>query len=194
MAYTTLVSGTTITASWANASVRDQVVTPFTTEVARASAISAPVEGMLAPITASDYISYYNGAAWICITPQSASVTTNESRANSAFGALTTPGPAVTLYTGTTALVTVSCAIVPAGTTDIGIMGYAISGATTLASADATGAQASAGVASQRVGASCTAKVTGLTAGSNTFTAQYRTTAAGSVSFLNRYITVVALS
>jgi hypothetical protein len=46
MPYTTLVPGTTITASWANANVRDQVVTPFATAATRASAVTSPVTGM----------------------------------------------------------------------------------------------------------------------------------------------------
>jgi hypothetical protein len=44
--YTTNVAGTTITAGWGNANVRDQVVTPFATAAARTSAISSPVDGM----------------------------------------------------------------------------------------------------------------------------------------------------
>lgn len=47
MPYTTLVSGTTITAAWANANVRDQTVTPFASWAARDSAISSPVAGMV---------------------------------------------------------------------------------------------------------------------------------------------------
>lgn len=64
MGYTTVVAGTTITASWANANVRDQVVTPFATTSARTSAITAPIEGMVAPITGDDQISVYDGATW----------------------------------------------------------------------------------------------------------------------------------
>jgi hypothetical protein len=47
MPYSTVVSGTTITAAWGNANVRDQVVTPFATAAARTSAITSPVLGML---------------------------------------------------------------------------------------------------------------------------------------------------
>jgi hypothetical protein len=62
--YSTLVAGTTITASWANANVRDQVVTPFATTAARDSAITSPVNGMLASITDDDTFTVYNGSAW----------------------------------------------------------------------------------------------------------------------------------
>lgn len=65
MAYTTLVAGTTITASWANASVRDQVVSPFASSSARTSAITVPVDGMVSTLTDSDSMWQYTGAAWI---------------------------------------------------------------------------------------------------------------------------------
>jgi uncharacterized protein (DUF427 family) len=54
MPYTTSVAGTTITASWANANVRDQVVTPFASTSALASAITAPVVGMATYISSND--------------------------------------------------------------------------------------------------------------------------------------------
>lgn len=59
MPYTTLVAGTTITASWANASVRDQVVTPFASSAARTSAVSTPVRGMLSVLTNTDTFEAY---------------------------------------------------------------------------------------------------------------------------------------
>lgn len=64
MPYSTLVSGTTITASWANANVRDQVITPFASAAARASAITSPVEGMATYQTDTDTLDLYDGAAW----------------------------------------------------------------------------------------------------------------------------------
>lgn len=65
MPYTTLVAGTTITASWANANVRDQTIVPFATTAARDSAITSPVQGMVAAITDDDMLTVYNGSAWI---------------------------------------------------------------------------------------------------------------------------------
>jgi hypothetical protein len=67
MPYETIVAGNTITAAWANASVRDQVVTPFATSAARDSAITAPVEGMVAYLADTDAICVYNGSAWLTI-------------------------------------------------------------------------------------------------------------------------------
>lgn len=65
MPYTTLVPGTTITSAWANASVRDQVVTPFATAAARTSAISSPVTGMLSYRTDGVVFEGYDGVAWV---------------------------------------------------------------------------------------------------------------------------------
>ena len=92
MAYTTSVAGTTITAAWANANVRDQGVTPFATTAAQASAISAPVSGMLGSITNFKQLSYYNGSAWTFVRPASFSA---------AGGGATTSG---TTITGATSL------------------------------------------------------------------------------------------
>jgi len=54
MAYTTIVTGTSISSSWANADVRDQVVTPFASVAARSSAITSPVTGMVSTLTTND--------------------------------------------------------------------------------------------------------------------------------------------
>lgn len=64
MPYTTVVAGTVITASWGNANVRDQVVTPFATAAARAAAVSAPVEGMVSWLSDYDDGWAYTGAAY----------------------------------------------------------------------------------------------------------------------------------
>jgi hypothetical protein len=65
MAYTTIVSGTNITSSWANASVRDQVVSPFGSTAARAAAITGPLAGMVSTLTtnaATEGVEVYNSA------------------------------------------------------------------------------------------------------------------------------------
>jgi hypothetical protein len=65
MPYTTSVAGTTITASWANANVRDQAVTPFASTTARDSAITAPVAGMVCVTTDTSTVWTYSGTAWV---------------------------------------------------------------------------------------------------------------------------------
>lgn len=65
MAYTTIVSGTNITSSWANASVRDQVVSPFGSTDARTAAITSPIAGMVSTLTtnaATEGVEVYNSA------------------------------------------------------------------------------------------------------------------------------------
>lgn len=63
MPYTTVVPGTAITASWANANVRDQVITPFASESARDSAITSPIEGMSTYI-GSDTTMWLHDSLW----------------------------------------------------------------------------------------------------------------------------------
>lgn len=68
MPYTTNVAGTTITAAWGNANVRDQVVTPFATAAARTSAITSPIQGMLshrADLGSTGNLERYSGSAWV---------------------------------------------------------------------------------------------------------------------------------
>lgn len=65
MPYTTVVAGTTITASWANANIRDQVVTPFASAAARTSAISSPVAGMFSYRSDGPIFEGYDGAGHV---------------------------------------------------------------------------------------------------------------------------------
>lgn len=85
MPYTTLVAGTTITASWANASVRDQTVTPHASAAARTSAVSAPVTGMLTYRTDGNRFEGYDGAGYVHVPyVVTAYKTSNETVNNSA--------------------------------------------------------------------------------------------------------------
>lgn len=74
MGYVTLVAGTAITSSWANANVRDQSVTPFADSAARSAAISTPVEGMVAYLRDVNRFDFYNGSAWQPVIGASAKV------------------------------------------------------------------------------------------------------------------------
>lgn len=65
--YTTVVPGTTITASWGNANVRDQVVTPFASASARTSAITSPVEGMFSYRSDDKVAEMYDGSTYVPI-------------------------------------------------------------------------------------------------------------------------------
>lgn len=65
MPYTTNVPGTTITAAYGNANIRDQVVTPFAGTAARTSAVASPVDGMVSYLSDSPKrLEIYDGSTW----------------------------------------------------------------------------------------------------------------------------------
>ena len=60
------VDGTTITSAWGT-TVREQIVTPFSTTGTRSSEIGSPISGQVSTLTAGDAtngIYVYNGTAW----------------------------------------------------------------------------------------------------------------------------------
>lgn len=123
--------------------------------------------------------------------PQSADVATGQSTTSTSYVDLTTAGPAVTetLVTGQKVLVTVSCrADNSAGTsTSASNMSFAVSGASTLAAADANAAEIT-GIC----GAGTTTRVSLFTAqatGSTVFTAKYRVINTGTSTWWDRRIT-----
>jgi hypothetical protein len=131
---------------------------------------------------------------WQLITGQAAMggnvVATGESSAATAYGNLTTTGPTVTLVTGTAVKVTLT-ALITNGSASNNFMGFAVSGATTLAASDNTALEAwqnGAGVGQQAT-ASAVFYLATLTAGSNTFTAKYRCSA-GTGGWQNRNLIV----
>lgn len=135
----------------------------------------------------------YNGSAWVTITPKAAVTVGTETRTNSAYGNLSggATGPTVSIQTGTRALVTLAGNINNSGGTAAVWMAFAISGATTVAASDNLSLAMVGGVGAQQQ-AGTTLLITGLTAGINTFTAQYRA-ATGTITAALRHITVVGL-
>lgn len=121
---------------------------------------------------------------------KSAAVLTSETTTGTTFTDLTTPGPAVTVDTGPSALVIVHGSMENTGTGS-SRMGYDVSGATTIAAADNRGVGVF-GVAGVGAIHSGVAWHTDLTPGSNTFTAKYRVSA-GTGTFLSRRIVVVPM-
>lgn len=63
--YSTVVAGTTITSSWGNTYVRDQVVSQFASASARDSAITSPVAGMVCYTADTDSLWRYSGTKWL---------------------------------------------------------------------------------------------------------------------------------
>jgi hypothetical protein len=121
-------------------------------------------------------------------------VTTQESTTSSSYTDLTT-SQAVTLTTGTKALVALSCRTLNGSTASINMgISFAVSGATTVTAADQYGTLQFYGAATNaQFAVSSAVVITGLTAGSNTFTMKFKSNGSNSAFFENRNISVVDL-
>jgi hypothetical protein len=118
----------------------------------------------------------------------SANVSTSESTTSTSYTDLTTAGPAVTITTGTKALVIVSARL-EVNTGASSYASYAVSGATTIAASDNVAVEAG----TITTGMSRASRLTTLTAGSNTFTMKYRTSPTRTGTFESREIIVIDL-
>lgn len=185
--------GDVLTASDVNGYLMDQSVMVFAGTAARASAIPTPSAGMVAYSTATS-LQVYDGSAWTAVTPTSSLVagnfvSTSQTTASTSYVDLATTS-SVTVTTGTSALVTVSCnAQNLTGGASV-YMSFAISGATTTAASD-TYATWYRNSTNYQTALSNTFLVT-LTAGSNTFTTKFRVDA-GTGIFLSRNISVITI-
>jgi hypothetical protein len=122
-------------------------------------------------------------------------VATSQTTSSTSYTDLATTGPTVTLTTGTSALVLLTCSMTNAGGANSvsTSMGFAVSGATTIAAADTARLFVNTvGANGQALQASVLYQVT-LTAGSNTFTAKYKAGAAQTVTFSDRVLAVITL-
>jgi hypothetical protein len=120
--------------------------------------------------------------------PASGGVATSQTTTTTSYTDLATIGPAVTLLTGTAALVIVTAEVDTTGAGVTPRMGFAISGASTVAATDLWGIKVDAGAAAL-LQLSFAVLVQNLTPGTNIFTAKYRV-GSGTGTFLNRGITV----
>lgn len=123
--------------------------------------------------------------------PTTASVITNESTTSTTFAALTTPGPAVTVTTGTQAIVLISAQGANNTVSAAAYSSFAVSGATTTAASDDFAIYTVSSISNDAQGVS-KAEFVSLTAGSNTFTMQYRASS-GTAQYRRRKITVIPL-
>ncbi len=119
----------------------------------------------------------------------SVSVSTSETTASTSYTDLATAGPAVTLTTDTKVMVSVSCNLSNGTLGGISHMGYAITGATSVAAGDVNALSFESDPANQVIRSSTVRMKEGLTAGSNTFTSKYRVSA-GTGTFAGRLISV----
>jgi len=183
MAYSTpltAVSGTALTAAQWNASVRDNMlVTP---------AALATTAGSLFVATGANAIAQRTPTA--AHTAGACTATTTATYGAPATGAA---GPAVTVTTGTQAIVAIAALMQGAGAN----MSYAVSGATTIAATDAWSIQVRPAAGGQNFRYSQvylhTAATTPLTPGSNTFTCQYTTPTGPTGTFAERHLLVIPL-
>jgi hypothetical protein len=162
----------------------------FTNEAARDAAITAPVEGNRAYLTAptvpaatgsvtsipTGVETVYNGSVWVCMTEvASTSVTNTNFSLTSSFAAGWTSGSgdttlnSVTLVTGTTALVNLGLiADNASGTTPI-LLGLSVTGASSISATYTYSVAGSVFATPNFGGCNGAVIVTGLTAGTNTF-------------------------
>ena len=121
-----------------------------------------------------------------------ATVATSQQTTSSTFTDLATSGPAVTLTTGTKALVIVSSLLKNTSNSYASAMSYAVTGASSVSASETNSLYNVVGSGSFRASA---ASIVTLTAGSNTFTAKYSRTAenVGTAQFQDRNIIVVDL-
>lgn len=121
-----------------------------------------------------------------------ANVNTTETTASTSFTNLATSGPAVTLTTGTTVIVILGAGLFNSTGGQNSQMGVAVSGASTVAAASNEALVYESSAANDLAQVSYAFQLSGLTAGSNTFTAQYQV-GGGTGSFLRRRIIVLPI-
>lgn len=151
-------------------------------------------EGQFCYLEASNLLQVYNGVHWVNQQAQGATVLTSQTTSSGTLGDLATVGPSVTIDTGTSALVSVSCfAFNTVGAGNTAFMCPAVSGSSTIAASTDKGTRTTFWTGNASVTMSAFFLFTGLTAGSNTFTAKYSTDGS-TISFGNRYIVVIPLT
>jgi hypothetical protein len=201
LGFKTFTTGEVLSAGDTNGYLMQGVLV-FASAAARDAAITSPQEGQACYLKDTDAVMTYSGSAWVAVggtvsfNTGTNYVATSQSTTSTTYVGLTT-AQAVTVTTGTKALVSISATFENAAGVNVGArMSFAISGATTVAAAD----QFSTGIAllasaggNYQVKNGGTFLVTGLTAGSNVFTAQFRKGAGDTPGFAERTINVVNL-
>lgn len=172
----TAVAGATFTAAAFNQYVRDNL---NETAPAKASAASQL------------FVSTGPNAIAVRV-PTTASVATEESTTTQSYTDLNTPGPTVTVTTGTIAIVAFAAGMKVAATDNSSWVSAYVSGASTVAASDAWSIQADGITAGNYVRYGMVRAFTGLTPGVNTFGLQYKAGASNS-SYRFREITVIPL-
>ena len=124
--------------------------------------------------------------------PISGVVATSETTTSTSYADLATVGPSATVTvssSGQKALVTLTARLSNTNANRQCFVAFAVTGATIVAASDAQAVLETTPVANRPVQMSATYLVTGLTSGSNTFTAKYRASN-NTCTFVNRNIIV----
>lgn len=172
----TAVQNATWTAAEFNAHVRDNLL-----------------ETMAGKATTGSRIMISTGANAIAErAPTSATVATAETTASPTYAALATPGPSVTVTTGTSAIVIFTAQHDNSTSTAQNWTAIDVSGATTIAASDEISILTDGLAAGDDARFQKSYMFTTLNAGSNTFTLQYRCSAA-TATFSNRHLLVIPL-
>ena len=189
--------GQVLTADQQNQSARTGVPV-FATTVERDAAFGGAgektlAEGQLCYLEDTNKVQYYDGAAWETVGPgQQISadyIATSQATTSTSYTDLATVGPAVTITTGTSAYVKIQTL----GANTVAnrqFMSFAVSGATTIA---ASSTYEIAPTLTTISPLTLEFVVTGLTAGSNTFTAKYKSLDGNSIAFAKRLIKVTTV-
>lgn len=119
-------------------------------------------------------------------------ITTSQTTTSSAFTDLATPGPTVTVTTGTKALVFASCQMSNSQSNSVTQMSVAVSGSTTIAASQSDDLYNDGLGAGNANRGTVAILFDTLNAGSNTFKMQYRVNA-GTGTFYDRTLIVMAL-
>ncbi len=147
-------------------------------------------EGQFAYLEDTNATQYYTGSTWTTLgqTISAATVTTSQSTTSTSYTDLATAGPAVTVTTGTSVLVEIQT-LGAGAVTNRQYMSFAISGATTVSA----GTYEIVPDVQMDGPRSMLFVVSGLTAGSNTFTCKYKSLDGNSIPFAQRVISVTTL-
>jgi hypothetical protein len=147
-------------------------------------------EGQLVYLEDLNVVQYYDGASWIAIQQTRADyIATSQATTSLTYTDLSTVGPTVTIVTGTSAYVTIQTLGADA-VSNRQFMSFAVSGASTVTAGTYEIAPVNANVTSPLT---LTFVVTGLTAGSNVFTAKYKSLDGNSIAFAKRLLKVTTV-
>lgn len=145
-------------------------------------------------LTSSDMNTYVRDNMSFAASAASQTILTNEGTTSTSFTDLATVGPTVSIVTGTKALVIIGGGLVNNTASTDCIMGFQVSGASSVTAADTAALHCGPGGAASffPLQSSYVVAQTGLTPGTNVFTAKYRASA-DTANFQNRVLSVIPL-